>query len=178
MTKLKHIQVCMKAVSPGAHIEQPSLCTVNFMDRSGQSHLLKVEVDSGSYCSIIPRPFFNNQLRSLHLQPLKGPSYAYGGIPIEDFDGFCRVRVELDGTVCTADVMVSASEVEPIIGWDIINGLSLVIRGTLAGTANAGSVPITNSDNRVITKILWTLYLSIINLTFLQTSNIVTYGPV
>ncbi len=90
-TKSKHIEAGTKAVSAGAHIEQPFFCTVNFKDRSGQSHPLKVEVDSGSYCSIIPRPFFNNQLRSLHLQPLRGPSYAYGGIPIEDFDGFCRV---------------------------------------------------------------------------------------
>ncbi len=92
--------------------------------------------------TVILHPFFDNQLRSLHLQPLRGPSYAYGGIPIEGFDGFCRVRVELDGPVCMADVMISASEAEPIIGRDIINGLGLVIKGTPAGTANADSVPI------------------------------------
>ncbi len=136
MTMLKYIQADMKAVNGGARIEEPFMCSVNFKDRSGQSHPLKVEVDSGSYCSVIPHPFFDNQLRSLHLQPLRGPSYAYGGIPIEDFDGFCRVRVELDGRVCTADVMISASEAKPIIGWDIINGQSLVIRGTPASTAN------------------------------------------
>ncbi len=115
-TKSKHIQAVTKAINSGAHIEQPFICMVNFLDRSGQSHPLNVEVDSGSYCSVIPRPFFDNQLHSLHLQPLRGPSYAYGGIPIEDFDGSCRVRVELGGKVCTADVMISASETEPIIG--------------------------------------------------------------
>ncbi len=90
-TKSKHIQVGMKAVSPGTRIELPFFCTVNFKDRSGQSHPLKIEVGSGSYCLVIPHPFFDNQLHPLHLRPLRGPSYAYGGIPIEDFDGFCRV---------------------------------------------------------------------------------------
>ncbi len=50
-TKSKHIQAGMKVV----------------MDRSGQSHPLKVEVDPGSYCSVIPHPFFDNQFHSLHL---------------------------------------------------------------------------------------------------------------
>ncbi len=91
MTKSKHIQAGTKAVNSGTHVEQPFICMVNFLDRSGQSHPLNVKVDSRSYCSVIPRPFFDNQLRSLHLQPLRGPSYAYGGIPTEDSDGSCRV---------------------------------------------------------------------------------------
>ncbi len=98
-TKSKHIQAGMKAVNSGAHVEHPFICMVNFLDRSGQSHPLNVEVDCRSYCSVIPHPFFDNQLCSLHLQPLRGPSYAYGGIPIEDFDGSCRVRVEFGGKV-------------------------------------------------------------------------------
>ncbi len=74
---------------------------------------------------------------------ITGPSYAYRGIPIKDFDGSCRVRVVFGGKVCTADVMISTSETEPIIRQDIINGLSLVITGAPAGTSvNAEGVPI------------------------------------
>ncbi len=126
----KKIEPHTKSIIPGTSIEQVYCFTVKILDSKGNSHSLTAEVDSGSYCSTNSCDFFDRELWDIHLKPLIGPSFAYGGVPITRFNGLITVQVESGGQVCSSNLMVSSVESQHIIGRDLINCFGLAIRGS------------------------------------------------
>ncbi len=59
-----------------------------------------------------------------------GSSFAYGGMPIEVFDGLLWAMVEFNGKSMHACIFDSTTDTDLIIGRDLVNKLGLTIQGS------------------------------------------------
>ncbi len=130
--QIRRIEPSIQAVSMSLPlpVPEPYKHTVQICDSMGQQFLLTTDVDTGSYCSVVERKWFDSHLPAMPLHWLSTPSYAFGGVPIHGFDGyFCTTAV--DGPrECECKLVVASSDITPIIGRDLINALNLTVHGS------------------------------------------------
>ncbi len=140
---LKRIDpVACNTVSRDHDVDAPFWATLHVCGCNSSAYAFIGDVDSGSYCSAVSHLFFDQKFPDTPLHMPLGPSLAYGGMPIEVFDGFFLAMVEFIGKSTPACLFVSTADTKPIIGCDLINKLGLMIEASKGTKGNSvvGSV--------------------------------------
>ena len=97
---------------------KPDVRTVYFRVLNGMAPL-QMEMDSGSPITIIPRSFYENNLKHLPISPTNYTFGSYSQSTVDLF-GFITVMVCLESVSVSAIVYVAALEYKPLVGRNLM----------------------------------------------------------